>query len=135
MASEHYEITHQSQPLTIVRVGTDDYLFVKIPHTQQLAIQNPPNQSLQLAPTPIYPHHSPIADTRGTVEFTRNLLWIACGGLGLILAFLLLRPAPSPQPVIVQQPAPEKKRHTSKECQPAGLFGWGQVCESKEWWE
>lgn len=114
-----------NQPVTVVSVRGEEFVFLRVRDLQALP---PAPHSLPL-PTP-----QTVCD-RGSLETFKILLWFACG-VGFVMVLALLRsPAPpvAPQPVVM--PQPEKKRHSSRECHPAGLFGLSQICSEKEWWE
>lgn len=70
---------------------------------------------------------------RGFLELLKMLgIFLAACLVGAVLIRALFPPIAGNQPIVIQ---PEKKPYYRKDCQPSGLFGWGQSCTEERGWQ
>lgn len=75
----------------------------------------------------------PTTYDRGFLELLKMLgIFLAACLIGAVVIRAFFPPVAGNQPIVIQ---PEKKPYYRKDCQPAGLFGWGQSCTEERGWQ
>lgn len=135
---QHQALTQvpNASPVQVVEVEGRTYQIVQV---DPQAVAHHPPQPHYIQPQPI--PRSSLWDDPRTVIFAG----IGCVVLGGCIVWVVVKafaPAPIPAPapaspstVIVQPPAPEKRPYSRRDCRPAGMFGWNEVCTEERGYE